>query len=106
MTKPSYIGKVAVATMQSELRLGALDVFVTEIPKDGLGNRGVSFCMMDALGQFGTVRLDMLPEAAKFLASLLLDCADACERNELNEKLRAAAAALQKKEDTDEEPPK
>lgn len=87
--KASYKVMVARDVFQREVRLGALNVFVTEIPKDGLGYRGVSLCVMDSFQQLNTVRFDMLPDAARVLADLLLRGADRCEQNERIEELEA-----------------
>lgn len=92
MKEIGYKAKITATGFQREVRLGALQVFVTEIAKDGIGHRGVSLCVMDALGQLGTTRFDMLPDAARVIATLLLNCADATDAAERVESMRAAAA--------------
>ena len=64
---------------QREVKLGALRVFVTAIERDSLGNGGVSISFMDSLQQRDSIRFDLLPDEARVLATLLLECVAAGE---------------------------
>lgn len=85
--KNAIYGARDTSGFQREVKLGACKVIATEITEDALGNRGVSLCFMDSLGQFDTRRFDMLSDAARVVASLLLAAADACDKRGLERRV-------------------
>lgn len=67
------------ARHQQEAALGAFRVIATQVEPDSLGNACVSVCFLDKLQQIPAQRYDLLPSAARVLATLLLASAEACD---------------------------